>query len=284
MRTIVHISDIHFGRTDDKAVRELVSSVHEIRPDLVSVSGDLTQRARPQEFELARLFLDMLPRPQIVVPGNHDVPLHNVYARFHAPLDNYLRYITEDLEPFWTDGEVAVLGLNTARSLTIKGGRVNEQQVDRVEQTLGQQGPDVLKILVSHHPFDLPGNYSYKDLVGRARKAMARFIECRVDVFLAGHYHLSYCGHTAERYNFGEYSSVFVQAGTACSTRGRGESNSYNVLRASRESLAIDTMSLGEDGRFRLIGTDRFTRTDKGWTETEGEGTSARRAGSKSFE
>jgi 3',5'-cyclic AMP phosphodiesterase CpdA len=282
MRTIAHISDIHFGRTDDKALRELVSSVHDIRPDLVAISGDLTQRARPQEFELARLFLDMLPGPQIVVPGNHDVPLHDVYARFRGPLNNYVRFITEDLEPFWTDGEIAVLGLNTARSLTIKGGRVNERQVDRVEQTLGRQPPEVLKILVSHHPFDLPGNYSDKHLVGRARKAMARFIGCRVDVFLAGHYHLSYCGHTAERYNFGEYSSIFVQAGTACSTRGRGESNSYNVLRVQNSELTVETMSLGDDGCFRIMDTDRFTRAETGWAVSETQETSAPGAGSGS--
>jgi 3',5'-cyclic AMP phosphodiesterase CpdA len=275
MRTIVHVSDIHFGRTDDSAVRELVSTIHDLKPDLVAVSGDLTQRARPEEFELARLFLDMLPNPQIVVPGNHDVPLHNVYARFLGPLDNYRRAITEDLQPYWSDGEIAVLGLNTARSLTIKGGRVNEQQVARVEETLGREPRDVLKILVSHHPFDLPGNYTFKDLVGRARKAMARFIECRVDVFLAGHYHLSYCGHTAERYSFGEHTSIFVQAGTACSTRGRGERNSFNVLRTEPGELAVETMTLDDDGKFRLSDTDRFTRVAAGWALKGQEKTSA---------
>jgi 3',5'-cyclic AMP phosphodiesterase CpdA len=284
MRTIVHISDIHFGRTDDATVRELVSAVHKIEPDLLAVSGDLTQRARPQEFEQARLFLEMLPQPRIVVPGNHDVPLHNVYARFLEPLDNYRRYITDDLEPFWRDDEIAVLGLNTARSLTIKGGRVNESQVDCVERTLGREPRDVLKILVSHHPFDLPGTYRYKDLVGRARRAMARFIECRVDVFLAGHYHLSYCGHTAERYSFGDYTSIFVQAGTACSTRGRGESNSFNVLRTQPGELVVETMSLGADGCFHHTDTDRFIRTEKGWAEREGRGTSAAPPVSRSFE
>jgi 3',5'-cyclic AMP phosphodiesterase CpdA len=284
MRTVVHISDVHFGRTDDATVRELVSAVHEIRPDLVAVSGDLTQRARPHEFELARLFLEMLPRPQIVVPGNHDVPLHNVYARFLEPLDNYRRYITDDLQPFWSDGEIAVLGLNTARSLTIKGGRVNERQVDSVERTLGRKPREVLKILVSHHPFDLPGTWEYKDLVGRARKAMARFIECRVDVFLAGHYHLSYCGRTAERYSFGKYTSVFVQAGTACSTRGRGESNSFNVLRTQPAELVVETMSLADDGHFRLTDTDRFRRTETGWAEDAGQGTSAAPPVSRSIE
>jgi 3',5'-cyclic AMP phosphodiesterase CpdA len=261
------MSDVHFGRTDDAVVRELVSAVHELRPDLVAVSGDLTQRARPEQFEQARLFLEMLPGPQIVVPGNHDVPLHNVYARFVEGLATYRRVITSDLTPFRSDEEIAVLGLNTARSLTLKNGRVNTEQVEIVEQTLGRQPPEIVKILVSHHPFDLPGNYSGKHLVGSAHKAMARFIACRVDIFLAGHYHLSYCGHTAERYQFGDHAAVFVQAGTACSTRGRGESNSFNVLRVTTSSLAVETFAFGNDGQFRPTETQRFSRGGNGWVE-----------------
>jgi 3',5'-cyclic AMP phosphodiesterase CpdA len=267
VKTIVHISDVHFGRTDDVVVRELVTAVHEVRPDLVAVSGDLTQRARPEQFEQARLFLEMLPGPQIVVPGNHDVPLHNVYARFIEGLAAYRRFITDDLAPFRSDGEIAVLGLNTARSLTFKNGRVNAEQVDMVERTLGRQPPDVVKILVSHHPFDLPGSYSGKHLVGRAQKAMARFIACRVDIFLAGHYHLRYCGHTAERYQFGDHAAVFVQAGTACSTRSRGESNSFNVLRVTTSEIAVDTFAVAADRRFRLIETQHFSRSRNGWSE-----------------
>ncbi|MGB9178581.1 MAG: metallophosphoesterase, partial [Pyrinomonadaceae bacterium] len=127
MRTIVHLSDLHFGRVDYSVVKPLIEHVKEAKPDLVAVSGDLTQRARTAQFKEAREFLDALPQPQIIVPGNHDVPLHNVFARFLQPLDKYRRHITDDLEPFYADEEIAVLGLNTARSLTIKYGRINEQ-------------------------------------------------------------------------------------------------------------------------------------------------------------
>src|SRR5258705_9934060 len=122
MRTIVHLSDLHFGRVDHDLLDPLIQSVVAIKPDLVAVSGDLTQRARSHQFREARAFLDRLPQPQIVVPGNHDVPLHNVFSRFLQPLEKYRRYITVDLQPFFTDEEIAVLGVNTARSLTIKGG------------------------------------------------------------------------------------------------------------------------------------------------------------------
>jgi 3',5'-cyclic AMP phosphodiesterase CpdA len=129
MRTLVHLSDIHFGRVDQAIIEPLINLITELKPDVVAVSGDLTQRARSQQFKEARAFLDRLPKPQIVVPGNHDVPLYNIFARFITPLDKYRQFITEDLSPFYADEEVAVLGVNTARSLTIKGGRVNEEQV-----------------------------------------------------------------------------------------------------------------------------------------------------------
>src|SRR5882672_7941733 len=130
MRSIVHLSDIHFGRVDAAVVGPLIETINQIAPDVVAVSGDLTQRARSRQFIEARAFLDELPKPQIVVPGNHDVPLHNVFTRFARPLAKYRRYINEDLRPFYHDEELAVLGVNTARSLTIKGGRINEEQID----------------------------------------------------------------------------------------------------------------------------------------------------------
>jgi 3',5'-cyclic AMP phosphodiesterase CpdA len=236
---------------------------------VVAVSGDLTQRARRQEFERARMFLDALPGPQIVVPGNHDVPSHNLLARFGGALDNYRRYISEDLEPFYADDEIAILGLNTARSMTIKGGRVNGEQIQRVEEKLcGSDG--MVRILVTHHPFDLPAHFDARHLVGRARKAMRRFARCGVDLFLAGHFHVTHCGPTAERYELGGYSAIFVQAGTACSTRGRGEPNSFNVIRAERGKVTIETCALDVSGSFRSVAMDEFRREERGWSRASG--------------
>src|SRR5690349_5428709 len=103
MRTLIHLSDLHFGRVDDTLIAPLIEQVHSLRPDVVVVSGDLTQRARGREFGAARRFLDSLPKPQIIVPGNHDVPLYNVFDRFARPLKKYRRYIGEDLEPAYLD-------------------------------------------------------------------------------------------------------------------------------------------------------------------------------------
>jgi len=114
MRTIVHLSDLHFGRIDEALIAPIVAQIHEIAPDLIVVSGDLTQRAKSEQFMEARQFLDALPQPQIVVPGNHDVPLFNVMARFFRPLTKYRRYITQQLQPIFIDEEIAVIGINTA--------------------------------------------------------------------------------------------------------------------------------------------------------------------------
>ena len=94
MRTIAHISDLHFGRINPLIPPALREALLEARPDVVVVSGDLTQRARRAEFAAARQFLGSLPFPQVVVPGNHDVPLHDVMRRWLAPLEKYRSYIS----------------------------------------------------------------------------------------------------------------------------------------------------------------------------------------------
>ena len=133
MRVLVHLSDLHFGRIDERILSPLIAKVRELQPHVVAVSGDFTQRARPQEFRAAREFLKLLPQPQVVVPGNHDLPLSNLYARFHHALEAYQEYISHDVEPFYVDPEIAVAGANTARRMAIKGGRINHAQIDRIE-------------------------------------------------------------------------------------------------------------------------------------------------------
>ena len=169
MRTVAHISDLHFGRVNTLIPPALRAALLQARPDVVVVSGDLTQRARRLEFAAARTFLDSLPFPQIVVPGNHDVPLHDVMRRWLAPLEKYRQYISGDVEPFYADDEVAIQGVSTARSLTWKNGRINRMQVERACTSLTSVGPDVTRIVVTHHPFELPGEGHAGSPVGEPR-------------------------------------------------------------------------------------------------------------------
>ncbi|HEY0080036.1 MAG TPA: metallophosphoesterase family protein [Pyrinomonadaceae bacterium] len=273
MRTIIHLSDLHFGRIDEAVVEPLAETVNGLAPDVVVVSGDLTQRARSEQFQEAREFLDTLPSPQIIVPGNHDVPLYNVFKRFLQPLDNYRQYITEDLEPFYSDEEIAVMGINTARSLTIKDGRINEEQVARIRERLCPYGDEVTKIVVTHHPFDLPeGHDRERDLVGRARMAIEMLARCGADLLLAGHLHLSHTGHTAKRYNTEGHSALVVQAGTATSTRGRGEANSFNCIRVKHPLINVVRYSWRpERAGFAPGSSESFRHMPGGWERLSDE-------------
>jgi 3',5'-cyclic AMP phosphodiesterase CpdA len=273
MRTIVHLSDIHFGRVDYDLIEPLIAIVKEIKPDVTVVSGDLTQRAKSREFEEARGFLKRLPTPQIIVPGNHDVPLYNVFDRFIQPLDEYREFITEDMEPFFKDDEIAVLGINTARSFVIKGGRINETQIARIRERMCELDHTMTKIIVTHHPFDLPDTYHERELVGRAKLAMEALADCGADVLLAGHFHLSYTGHTAERYKIDNYSALVIQAGTATSTRGRGEANSFNVLKIDHPTISVQRIVWKpEEKAFGVFKTEEFLHSDnKGWIRLETE-------------
>jgi len=266
MRTIVHLSDLHFGRIDPAILAPLVRFAAEVKPDLVAISGDLTQRARTAEFLAAKEFLAAIPFPQIVVPGNHDVPLHNVFARFARKLNRYQRYITTDLQPIFSDEEMVVVGVNTARAFTWKDGRINRGQLEQLRATMNRARSARTKIVVTHHPFDLPSGYDNRDLVGRAKMAMAGLAECGADVFLAGHLHVSHTGSTAQRYQIQGHSALVVQAGTAISTRGRGEANSFNVVRIEHPNISVERFMYQPPTQFFTPAhVEKFTWGGNGW-------------------
>ena len=268
MKILVHMSDVHFGRVDEAVVEAIVPQVHSLAPDVVVVSGDLTQRAKPDQFRAARRFLDHLPQPQVVVPGNHDIPLYNLFQRFFQPLDKYRRFISDDLEPFYADDEIAVSGINTARSLTFKDGRINDGQMQRLQDRLDPLPGHMTKIVVTHHPFDLPAGFDDKHLVGRADEAMGVFLQAGADVLLAGHLHTSHTASTATRYPVAGRAALVVQAGTATSTRSRGETNSFNVLRSDGNRLDIERWAWNPaSGRFQQASSETFNWTEGGWQE-----------------
>ncbi len=168
MRTIAHISDLHFGRHDETAAERLLADISAVRPDLLVITGDLTQRARHSQFAAARAFLEKLPRPVIVIPGNHDVPLYDVIERFVGRLARYRRYICDELQPFFADDEIALLGLNTARSAAFSNGRISFRQAAAIKSVFAQMPASRLRILAIHHPLAVPA------VGGRSRPGRAR--------------------------------------------------------------------------------------------------------------
>jgi 3',5'-cyclic AMP phosphodiesterase CpdA len=270
MARIAHLSDLHFGAHDERLVAALEEWLDDSRPDLVVVSGDFTQRARTEQFKEACRFLERLKsagHDVLGVPGNHDVPLYDVARRFLRPLARYREFVTSDLEPVYVDDEVAVMGLNSARSLTFGRGRLNASQISRAAERLRGFDARLIKIIVTHHPFDLPDAYGDEHLVGSAKAAMAKFAEVGADLFLAGHLHISHIGQTAERYKIAGHSALVVQAGTI-SARLRGEPNSFNVLRVNRPHISVERRPWDAARQIFAEGTARtFRHTDKGWIE-----------------
>ncbi len=267
MRIMAHLSDLHFGAVDPRLLEPLRKRVLEIAPHLVAVSGDITQRARPGQFREARRFLDTLPKPQIVVPGNHDVPLYSVFQRFFAPLDKFRRYICADLDPSHIDEEIAIVGINTARSLAFKGGRINEKQVDRARSKLSNLPAEITKIVVTHHPFDMPLDWDDRhQVVGRAAMALKALAKCGANVYISGHMHKIHAGEPSFPFDIGGFRALMVAAGTATSTRSRGESNSFNALRISPRHIVVDTFEWDEKAdAFNPSRSSSFRRTPQGW-------------------
>jgi 3',5'-cyclic AMP phosphodiesterase CpdA len=274
MRTIVHISDIHFGRDDPPVAEGLVGDVHAQDPTLVVMSGDFTQRARAGQYRAAAAFMARLPRPQLVVPGNHDIPLYDVIGRFFMPLRNYRRFITKDLRPVYADEELLVIGVNTARSWTWtldgfwKDGRVSEEQLLDIRLRACDHPPEVFKVVVTHHPFIPPPRERPHGIVHGAARALDQMERCDIDMCLAGHLHMGYSGDVRTHHEAVKRGILSVQAGTAISTRRRAEPNAYNVITIDGGRVAIEVRAW--DGRgFARRTLEHFARVDGAWTMTE---------------
>lgn len=243
MWKVAHLSDVHFGRVSSSFVPEaLVEAVHGHEVDLVAVSGDLTQRAWPWEFRRASRFLDRFEPPVLVVPGNHDVyPWWRPVARLTRPLHRFRTHINETLTPrFETDG-LAVLGLTSAHGWTIKNGWIDEEDVEEMHAFFGAQPSGTYQVLVLHHHLLQLGRFRRHDIARRAQQALNAVERCGVDLILCGHLHQSHI----ERIRFGSSGSevVVASAGTATSSRGRGEDigiNGFNLVEIEGDRARIE--------------------------------------------
>lgn len=245
MRTIAHLSDLHFGRHDETAAELLLADLSRTQPDVVVITGDLTQRARHRQFAAASAFLEKMPRPVIVIPGNHDVPLYDIVERFLGGLARYRRYIRAELQPFFADDEIALLGLNTARSATFANGRISRRQAAAIKAVFSEVPAGPLRLLGTHHPLAAPSAASNCAPVGRAAMGLEAITEAGVRLVLSGHHHRALSGGVIGSGLVAEGSILLVHAGTAISTRLRGEPNSYNLLQVEPTAVTCTVRSFG---------------------------------------
>jgi 3',5'-cyclic AMP phosphodiesterase CpdA len=267
MTRIVHLSDLHFGAHDERLVEAVDWEVDRLKPDLVVISGDFTQRAKTEQFREACKFLEGLRdrgHEVLGVPGNHDVPLYDVLRRFLSPLARYRRFIDDTLCPFIELPEVAVLGINTARSMTFKDGRINRDQVDFIRETFARTPSDKMRVIVTHHPlFALEVGGEVERAIGRQELALDAVEESGVDIVLAGH------AHHASSQDAGDLVTraggvLVVQAGTATSTRVREQEQSFNSIDVSDGSATI-TVHAWKGSEFKANDAQRYEWRDGRW-------------------
>ncbi|HYX46178.1 MAG TPA: metallophosphoesterase [Sphingomicrobium sp.] len=270
MPRLVHLSDLHFGAHDERLVEAVEERVDELKPDLVVVSGDFTQRAKTEQFKEACQFLGRLQRSGhevLGVPGNHDVPLYDVLRRFLSPLARYRRFIDENLCPFVELPGIAVLGINTARSLTFKDGRINQDQVTFIRDTFLRTPSDSFRVLVTHHPlFALEVAGAKERAIGRQELALDAIEDAGVDMLLAGHNHHA-STHSASDLVTRAGGALVVQAGTATSTRLREQEQSFNTIDVGEASVTI-TVNAWKDGGFAPLDEQRYAWAKGRWRMT----------------
>ena len=267
MARLVHLSDLHFGAHDEDLVEAVESKIDELKPDLVVISGDFTQRARVEQFKDACDFLERLRergREVLGVPGNHDVPLYDVLRRFLSPLNRYRRFIDETLCPFVELPGVAVLGINTARSLTFKDGRVSRDQVEFIGDTFARTPSEAVRVLVTHHPlFAVQVGEQVERAVGRNELALDAIEEAGVDLLLAGHAHHASV-HSANELVTRAGGALVIQAGTATSTRTREQNQSFNVIDIGDGQVTLTVECWGGDV-FSPMDARRYESRDGVW-------------------
>jgi 3',5'-cyclic AMP phosphodiesterase CpdA len=253
---IAQVSDIHLGADVDDIAESLVVDLAAQRPDVTVVSGDLTMRARSEQFARARDYLDRLPHPVLVVPGNHDIPLYNVLRRFSAPFEKYQRYIDDELDPELTVPGVTILGLNSMPHWRWKAGHISDRQADLVRTALGGAPSDSLRVLVTHHPV-LPRELS--GLVGRSALVSA-CADAGVDLLLAGHTHDPQIARVRLTSRAVSRQALSLVAGTAVSQRTRGSLNCYFVVEVGTHELVVRERQWAGGGAWVEGMSAHFTR------------------------
>ncbi len=228
MSLLLQISDTHFGTEQPHVVEALVTLAAQQRPDVVVLSGDITQRARPVQFRAARAFVDRLGAPVLAIPGNHDIALFDLWARLTCPYARYAAAFGAELEPVHASQDLLIVGVNTTRAWRHKNGEVSASQIDRVAKLLTAASPRQLRVVVVHQPAAVPRAKDRPNLLRGHVLAQRVWSAAGADLVMGGHIHLPY---TLALHGLARRMWV-VQAGTAVSSRTRPEApNSVNLVR-----------------------------------------------------
>jgi 3',5'-cyclic AMP phosphodiesterase CpdA len=272
--TLLHISDLHFGPPFLTEVAEaVVEQAQAVDPDVVVVSGDLTQRARTSQYREAREYLERFDRPVVVTPGNHDVPLYRFWERLLAPYRRYRHYVSAELNTVTELPGLVIVALNSTRRFTFTNGRIRLWQLEFARRAFQRAPSDSARVVVTHHHLAPPPDFEGGSVMPRAKRALEWFTRLGVDLILAGHMHRSYIGNSLDFFpgDLERRGIVVVQSGTTTSRRGRGRErlrNTLNVIRIDDRVIRVaHQMWITERARFMPVSEHVFPRGAKQYFE-----------------
>ena len=266
---LLQISDLHFGPPFiEKIGAAALRVASQLKPDAVIVNGDLTQRAKREQFEAAKQYISRLPDvPTLVIPGNHDVPLYRVFERMVDPHGLYREIISPELNPVLRIDGAVIVGLDsTAPRSAISNGRIFRSQLDACEKVFGEAPEDAIRIVVAHHHFAPAPDYLNDHIMPKAKRAMERFTDLNVEMILGGHLHRAYVGNSLDFYpgKHRDHGIIIVQCGTTTSQRGRGrerEKNTLNLVEINHDSITVvHYMYFHESDAFEVVSRHTFFR------------------------
>lgn len=270
MSTLLHISDTHFGTEEPPVVEALRALAREQQPDVLVLSGDITQRARSAQFAAARAFCDSLGIAHVItLPGNHDIPLYNVLARAFDPYGGYRAAFGQELEPELDLPDLLVVCVNTTRPVRHKDGEVSRRQIERVNRRVATARREQLRVVVTHQPACVMREEDEPNRLHGGEAAVRAWAQAGADLVLGGHIHLPYVSDVCSQVQ-AERSLYCIQAGTAVSHRVRhGTPNSVNMIRWDSPLDGAPRLCKAErwdfdlaDGRFELTHPYELTLGD----------------------
>jgi 3',5'-cyclic AMP phosphodiesterase CpdA len=245
LTVLLQVSDTHFGTERPRVVEALVQLAATLNPQVLLLTGDITQRATRKQFSAARAFVERLNVATVLaIPGNHDVPLFNLAARVLTPYGHYIPSFGSNLEPEYEDKEVLILALNTTRWYRHKDGEISAEQIERVARRCESARSDKYRMVVVHHPMAVTTERDRENVIHGYEPAIRRWASAGVDVVMGGHIHLPFVLPMHERWPELQKPLWVVQAGTAISYRVRpNTANSINVFRVGERVKEMKSMA-----------------------------------------
>ncbi len=241
MTRLLQISDMHFGTEQPQVMLALLALSEQKKPDVLVVSGDITQRATHEQFRRARAFCDHLGIAHMLsLPGNHDIPLYNLHARLVRPYTAYSHAFGDVLEPELITPSLCLLTVNTTRWWRHKNGEVSKAQIARVCGQLALAMPQQLRVVVVHQPVHVLRPQDEHDRLRGWHPAVQAWAAAGADVVMGGHIHLPYVCELSSTVSGLSRRLWCVQAGTAVSSRVRREApNSVNLLEFASDAQGL---------------------------------------------